>query len=394
MNTLRRIAFFLFLLVFVFSCKDKATEPVSQHLVSATVHDSYSKDDFKTFISSALGSASVQVTPFVQYGVERYKIIYKTTDIDGTEITASGALVIPIGINTPVSLASMQHGTLFDESDAPSYFNVNTEVAAGSFLGSLGIAVVMPDYIGYGESKNRPHPYEHKAGLAIPTVDLIKAAKEFLDSRNISWTRKVLLAGYSEGGYATMAACQHLEQHYKNNFPVAVCIPGAGAYNKTASFNLIMNEPSSGDINHNRSYIWVLQTYLRAKNINKPMSYFFKEPYAAEIESKGHLATVPVSLHQALQPEFVKDYNDGKLPEISGAIAENDIYNWKPSSKIRMYHGNADDYVPYLNSTTTLNAMKSLGASDVTLTTIQNGTHASSITSYFLGVLEGFFSNK
>src|SRR5690606_9740105 len=154
--------------------------------------------------------------------------------------------------------------------------------------------------------------------------------------------------------------------------------------NKTGSFDLLINNESSGDVGHNRSYIWVLLTYIRANNLNLPVSYFFKEPYASEIEAKGHLAEINVSLNKTLTAEFIEAYNSGSMNSIKEAIKKNDVHNWKPTSELRMYHGNADEYVPYLNSTTALEAMKSQGAEDVTLVTITNGTHGSTLAPYIM----------
>ena len=390
----QKLILFLFLGFIALGCRDKSPEAVNEFLVSAEEVDSFSAEDFKKFLNSSLGSAAGQVSPFVQTGIKLYKIVYRTTDIDGTPIQASGALVIPQGISTALSVASLQHGTLFNESDAPSYYKANTEATIGSFFASLGIIVAMPDYIGYGESRDREHPYEHNEGLAIPTVDMLKAVKEFTRNKKIGWNKKVMLAGYSEGGYATMATFKYLEENLKSEFPVSVCIPGSGAYNKSASFDLLINNESSGDIGHNRSYIWVLLTYIRANNLNLPVSYFFKEPYASEIEAKGYLAEINVSLNRTLTPEFIEAYNSNSINSIKEAILKNDVHNWKPSSELRMYHGNADEYVPYLNSTTALEAMQAQGAEDVKLVTINNGTHGSTLGPYIMGVLELFVVNK
>lgn len=393
-QTSQRILSLIAFLFLISSCKDTAPDPLASRLSSSELVNTYTRDEFKTFLESSAGGSAAQVSLFVQYGIEQYKLTYKTIDIDGTEITASGVVVLPAGISTPLAMASLQHGTLFNESDAPSYLKANSEATIGSFFASTGMAIAIPDYIGYGASKDRLHPYEHREGLAIPVVDFIKATKEFLDQKNIEWNKKLLLAGYSEGGYATMAAYQYLEQNLKSTFPVTVCIPGAGAYNKSESFRRLINETGSTNSGNNRSYIWVLQTYLRANNINQPWSYFFKEPYASQIEEKGYLAEINVSLNETLQPDFVDAFNKGELPELEAAISENDVFDWKPSSKLRMYHGDADDYVPYFNSQTTLEAMKANGAPDVELITVKGGTHGSTISTYFTGVLELFISNK
>ena len=60
----------------------------------------------------------------------------------------------------------------------------------------------MPDYIGMGESPGL-HPYVHGESEATATIDMIRAAREFItDSLNLIDNHQVFLSGYSQGGHA------------------------------------------------------------------------------------------------------------------------------------------------------------------------------------------------
>jgi alpha-beta hydrolase superfamily lysophospholipase len=74
-------------------------------------------------------------------------------------------------------------------------------------------------------------------------------------------------------------------------------------------------------------------------------------------------------------------------------VAENDVFDWKPTAPISLYHGTADQYVPFLNSQTAFDAMKARNA-DVTLIPVQGGTHGSTLTAYFLGTFQLFSSYR
>jgi hypothetical protein len=383
--------FFLFyILLGISACNPKDIGVIeNKFLDSKELVNSIERDAFKTQLSSVFGEQASQISLFVQSGIEQYRIVYDTKDVFGNPIKASGVVMIPTDITENLAMGSLHHGTLFNEQDAPSYLKFESETTLATFLASTGMIIGMPDYVGYGESKNLPHPYEHYKGLGEPNADFIRAMVEMVKAKKKDWNGVLMLGGYSEGGYAAMATHKWIEENLANELTVKLSICGAGAYNKTASFKKLVNEIGSTAINNNRSYIWVLQTYVQIHELNKPMSYFFKEPYATEIESKGLTVEIEESLNTILTEEFINDFNNGTYPELIEAIEENDIFDWKPNAVVKLYHGTADQYVPFLNSETTFEAMKAKG-SDVQLTPIEGGTHGSSVSDYFIGVLREF----
>ena len=251
-------------------------------------------------------------------------------------------------------------------------------------MGASGFLTGLPDYVGSGESKSEPHPYEHGEGLAVPVADFLLALKEYFAEQNKVWNNDLLLAGYSAGGYATLAAQKYIEEKYGAELRVKASSCGAGAYNKSLLLEKFVNEPTAGAVNHNRSYIWVLQTYNRIYGLNYPMSHFFREPYATEISEKGHSVSLEGSFNTLLAPEFIASYRAGNERKLEEAFRENDLVNWKTGISTVLLHGDADTYVPYVNSTTAYAGMKAAGSPDVTLRTVTRGTHESSIQDFIL----------
>ena len=47
---------------------------------------------------------------------------------------------------------------------------------------------------------------------------------------------------------------------------------------------------------------------------------------------------------------FRNNYKAGRDSILQGAMVENDLWNWKPASKVVLCHGDRDDYVPLFNS--------------------------------------------
>lgn len=383
--------------LFVWSCSDVKDIPEPSDEVSNLIEvkeiGKKSRAEIIEMGQKAFGPGALALGFLLQYDVKFYKVVYKTQTPEGKEVIASGALMLPDnGGSFP--MVGYQHGTIFNEADAPSYFKEGAEDLIGFALASAGYLTAVPDYVGYGESKSEPHPYEHALGLAIPNTDMFLAVKDYFNKERINWNNNLLLCGYSAGGYATLATQKYIEENYKSTFNLKASIAGAGAYNKSLVLDDLINKPSGGEVDHNRSYVWVVQTYNRIYQLNKPMSYFFKEPYALQIEQEGHLVTLSGSIHNFLNPDFVKSYKNGNEEEIINVFKDNDLVDWKTNINTVLIHGDADTYVPYVNATTALEGMKNAGSPNVQLKTVSGGTHTSSIQDFILETYTLFSNNR
>lgn len=375
------------------SCKTSVIDdptPPSQNrtLVSGSLIGEYSISQLQSRFTGALTPLRV----FIQSSIKAYRLEYTTTNTDGKTITASGALIVP-NVTTAVPMLSMQHGTITSNDDAPSNFKSSSEAYTyGSVFASQGYIVAAPDYIGYGASKDLPHSYEHRNGLATASLDMLRAAREFLSTQNINWDKRLFVAGYSEGGYATMALQKKIEEETTGEFNLVASSCGAGAYDKPAFMKQILNEKTTGVDYINRLYVWVLLTYDRIYGLNRPMTYYFKEPYASQIAQQGMEASINVSLNQIFTDSFKQAINEGTDKEFLAAVQDNDIHDWKPRTPTRLYHGTADEIVSFLNSQNASEAMAKRGATNVKLEPIPGGTHGSAILQFIWGTYN-FFSD-
>lgn len=327
----------------------------------------------------------------VRYGVRVYRLEYVTTNTDGTRINVSGAVIIPVGPATAMPVLSMQHGTIQNDSDAPSNFGPGSEAyTLGSLFASQGYIIAAPDYIGYGASNGVPHPYEHRNGLATASLDMLRATREFLAEHNVNWDERLFVAGYSEGGYATMALQKKIEEETGSEFNLVASSCGAGAYDKPAFMQQIVNERTSGLTSINRLYVWVLLTYDRIYGLNRPMTYYFREPYASQVAANGKNVDISVSLNTAFADSFKKAVNEGTDADFLKAVQDNDIHDWKPRTPTRLYHGDADETVLYLNSKNTNEAMQKRGAANVRLETLRGANHATGILGFVTGTYSFF----
>ncbi|GAB3507856.1 hypothetical protein GCM10027341_43010 [Spirosoma knui] len=375
---------------------DTAPTPTNQYLVSSTLLGEYSKSQltsrFTTGQASQLGGF---VSFLLNHPVKVYRLVYKTKNTDGTDVQASGAIVIPNSTDRNLSfpMVSEQHGTIRSDEDAPSYNNEGSETYfTGSLLGSNGFIMVLPDFIGYGESKNLPHPYIHRATLASTSLDMIRASREFIKQEKVNWNEKLFIAGYSLGGYATMALQKKIEEETGTEFNLVASSCGAGPYHVSAFMNTLLNQKTHGIPQYNGLYTMVLSTYNRVYGINRPLSFYFNEPYAAAVQRDPFGSNIPISFNESLTDAFRAGVNAGTDTQFLNAVKDNDIYDWKPRTPTQLYHGDADRQVFYLNSVDANDAMKKRGA-PVEFIPLKGKDHGEGISDFLLGTYQ-FFSAK
>jgi acetyl esterase/lipase len=98
-----------------------------------------------------------QIAALFNHDVEMHRMSHDMPFLDG-EIEVSGAVFTPSSstATTEYPIVVFNHGTTFVRSSAPSF---KPEISnMGYLLSSLGFVVLMPDYVGLGESQIT-HPY-------------------------------------------------------------------------------------------------------------------------------------------------------------------------------------------------------------------------------------------
>jgi dienelactone hydrolase len=81
-------------------------------------------------------------------------------------------------------------------------------------MASNGYIVCIPDYTGFGASEDIMHPYYHKASSNSAVIDMLHALGEMARKTDIlpSQSGHYYLMGYSQGGWATLAAMEEIEK--------------------------------------------------------------------------------------------------------------------------------------------------------------------------------------
>jgi pimeloyl-ACP methyl ester carboxylesterase len=303
-----------------------------------------------TAVINAPGSKTAGLVP--RYDVVNHRLTYQTIDAQGRSIVASGLVSVPVkaaGAKSPV--LSYQHGTIETDAEAPT--NRATVEEPAVVLASLGYIVVAADYVGYGASKGTPHPYLLSAPTAAAVLDLLTAAKTWRVNNSVADNGQLFLIGYSEGGYATVAAHRALQA--AGGAPLASLVataPGAGPYDIAATLDELLAR-------------------VRAAN---PLLGAALSPGVLRDLTPAQRALVRELLLKELLPDdadvsFDASVLDSYLADDRAAIERlANVHDWAPAVPVRLFHGRDDRTVPYVVSTTTLAKMRERGAGDVTLT--------------------------
>lgn len=306
----------------------------------------------------------------ITYGVSLRRIVYKTITPDGRLIDASGVVAYPVksgGASSP--LLSFQHATIFSDSDAPSA--ATSSDAALIALAGSGFVVAMPDFIGYVASTGETHTYVHAKGLAASIVDMLRATRQLLASNNVALNGQLFLTGYSEGGYATLAAQKEMEMNLPAEFPITASMPAAGPYDMLGTARHMVGLAT----NPNPEYVgFVFKAYDHWHGWNR-LNDIFQTPYNTVVSTFFDGSHSGGAIHAALTTDssalfsttFRSEFLGSGEAAIKADFSSNDLYNWAPVTPTHLFHGQDDDVVPYFNASNTATAMATAGSTAVTL---------------------------
>ena len=335
-------------LLLVTSCKDENSDPTPQDepkkLVDATLVYTVPASQIQ-LLTQILG-VNIDASKFIN-DVDIYKVKYNT-EYKGSNVVASGLISFPKS-TAAAPVLSYQHGTITRDADAPSNFAVTKPetLIAGAFSSS-GFVTVIPDYVGFGATSTTLHPYFVEDAIAASVVDMIQAATELAESKNFTLDKKLFLAGYSEGGYATMATHKAIEANGIGDLELIASFPGAGAYD----LQDVQQRLFAMDEYENPFYLaYITLAYKNTYDFNSVLTDFFQEPYATRIpglfdnqKGSGEInSQLTTTIADLVQPGMRTGLlTEAKYKYLADAFASNSLTDWKPTKLMYMYHGTSD----------------------------------------------------
>ncbi|HPG56388.1 MAG TPA: alpha/beta fold hydrolase [Candidatus Wallbacteria bacterium] len=298
-----------------------------------------------------------------------YKLKYSAVDESGNPYGACGLVALP-GRMKEYPLVSYQHGTIFDDSAAPSMLDKCSEAEAVACVFALrGFAVAMADYRGLGEPVSF-HPYFHAQATALDCSAFLTAVKQFLNASGAAIADgKIYLAGFSQGGHATLALHRHLESGERPSagaFKVAASAVIAGACDPDLLLRSWIIRPNAlSAVVAGR----ILASYSLMYGPQVAECGLFEAPYGdliRDIVMRGNTIEktmkLPATLKGVLNDKFMSLYSQGRTA-FNKVLAENAAYkNWKPLAPVNLYHGGSDTIVPPVMSAIVCRRLKLSGA--------------------------------
>ena len=334
----------------------------------------------------SLTAAEIQAQlglPFVEYGVDSYRVEYETTNIDGTPGMASGLVTIPNDPDQNYPMLVFQHGTVNGRDDVPS--NLAGGYQLGGVFGAMGYISIQPDYLGLGINPG-VHPYIHSDSEAWVAVDMMRHVKEKLNEELPAGpylNDQVFLSGYSQGGHASMALHKALEEEYSDEFTVTATSHMSGPY--SVSKEMIDFTLGEDEYFFCAYLAWVslsmkeaypveladigIEDMFRAQYVDDINAFANESIDLNELNSRliaGLTAeTGMVTPKDLMIPEMLDNIQNNPDHPVSVALALQDNYDWTPQAPTRLMYCSGDDQVTFKNAILAEEVMNANGAPDV-----------------------------
>lgn len=303
------------------------------------------------------------VESLASYKVHQVCGTYESVDAYGNQITLSGAVFYPPK-GTIRNIIICSHYTVAANYEVPSQtFPIEASLAA------LGYLVVMPDYIGYGVSKDCVHPYLQAETTARNVLDMALGVYSFVRERKLPIQNpEVILVGYSQGGATSMWVQYFMEtdEYYHSRFSINgrfmlkknYC--GGGPYNVARTYDYCVKLDETGI-----PYAVPMIILGMSEGMVEPldMAAFFQEPllsnYKEWFNTKNYngiqiTKMIGVNRLSKILTPLGLDRSQGETQRLYRALQENSLpMTYRPTAPVYMFHSMDDQTVPFINAQVT-----------------------------------------
>ena len=360
----------ILMLSVISSCKKEAGSDFTNYISKEFVI-TYTTDYINNLLDVAAGTYPelTDFKPYMTRPVDVYKLIYKT-ETGGEEISASGLVCIPSAAGE-YPILCFQNGTNTLNTLAPSEYVLNPAYQFVEITASMGYAVVIPDYPGFGKSAGIPHPYLISEPTVRSITDMLYAAREMdsEDDPEITINNEVFIIGYSQGGWATLSLHKALEQEYSDDFNLMGSVCGAGPYD----LNFLFNSITGSDSYPMPVYLcYIINAYSAYDQFTNPVSDILSEPYASRLPGlfNGTLSfdqinsQLTTSVTGLFTGGFLSGFaTEAKYSTIRNSLTANSVTAWKTTVPLLLIHGGGDSSVNPLTTENMYNSMIEAGTS-------------------------------
>lgn len=305
-----------------------------------------------------------------------YRVTYSSVipEMNNKPTLASGLLAIPDTGGKAFPVVSYQHGTVYGRHEVPSFPDQSpeTQLMIAQFAGQ-GYVLVGADYFGLGTS-TESEGYMVKASHQQATYDMLMASRDVMNALGVG-QKKLFIAGWSQGGFVTMALLEKLE---RSGVKVSAAATASAPLDVFALMEGILNYPRAFDASWLNSIV-ILSVFSFEKYYGVPglaRSVIADKYYEAAkhaYERKPYdAAAIPTDLHKLVKPayfdsQYFADSAYGRL------LAATQAYRWDIRSPVRNYYGEADEAITTGVGRMAMTYAQSMGAGNPRVQAVSTG---------------------
>ena len=297
--------------------------------------------------------------------MHRIDIAYPSVDAKGTSVTLSGSIVIPRNIydgGDPVDGVVLYNRYIqMTPNCVPTRGYAEGEYVFMATPLEPNWILVESDFYGFGISSEHlaDQYYIYGDANGHASIDCLLAAREVLDSRNISQGKFLLNVGYSTGGYDAIATQRVRDMYHRDDISFDKTIAGGAPYDVAQAYSEYI-EHKDDTTQQSVFALTVINTLNRMDQLGFTHQQLFTEPLASKFDNwfssgkysrhaiRDSLKKIGNRFSQFVQPPFL-DENSDEYKTIKEAIAKHNLSkNWQPDRSQRYYyqHYTRDNAVP------------------------------------------------
>ena len=282
-------------------------------------------------------------------GVRLYRVTYPSVvpEQNNRPTSATGLVAVPDDATGTLPVVSYQHGTVYGKEEVPSFpeNSPETQLAIALFAGQ-GYAVIGADYFGMGGDADGPEGYVVKASHQQATFDMLAAARVVLAELGIE-AGPLFLAGWSQGGYVTMAFLERLEA---DGVPVTAAATASAPVDIFLALNGFLNFPRPIDAGWVNT-LFILSAFSYENYYGLPglarsviADAYYDVARAAYERTPFDPAEIPTDLHKLIRAEYF-DPRFFAASAYGRLLAANQAYRWVIGTPVRNYYGEEDEVI-------------------------------------------------
>lgn len=284
--------------------------------------------------------------------VDGFACAYWSQSPQGDSLLVSGKIYLP-KTRQLKGIVVANHYTIATDMEAPSnLFQMDCIYAM------KGYAVIMPDYVGYGLTREEVHPYLHWRNAAQTAVDLLNCMPALLDYYGYSYPTDVVITGYSQGGAVALGVARLLEEQENSpySWTIRKLYAGAGPYDPAATYDYCVEMDSIGIPG---AVPMIVMGLSDAYGLDFQLEDFFHEPlcsnYDEWVGSKNYTVGQIGELMgsgrmKVLMKSEVLDKNNPLAMQLYEALQANSNVGYDLQAPAYFLHSVEDDVVPVINS--------------------------------------------